>query len=176
MTLCSESQLIANGPETCFYMWTSSSDTLGMFVGTGIDSCGTYGVLEKSDGEGLFDAACCQIDVPTQYLLRIMSSLGDALFTSLIRRTCRQRVGGLYNEALLKFHLAHWMKEFIATQKFLYVKIHAVTKRCGSIVMVMEFQIQPAMTTGLKLNYPVKHVRFLQRAQSQLMNSKQMIP
>merc|ERR1719204_1787748 len=67
MTLCSESQLIANGPETCFYMWTSSSDTLGMFVGTGIDSCGTYGVLEKSHGDGLFDAACCEIDIPTQY-------------------------------------------------------------------------------------------------------------
>merc|ERR1719495_2322229 len=71
MTLCSESQLISNGPSACAFMWTSSSDTFGMYIGLGTPGCGSYGRISKTSksygGVGQFNAACCEIDIPTQY-------------------------------------------------------------------------------------------------------------
>merc|ERR1712087_366149 len=55
--------------QVCAYMWTSSSATLGYFIGSGTSGCGGAGVLESTttsySGRSRFDAACCDTSLPT---------------------------------------------------------------------------------------------------------------
>jgi len=89
LTLCTEGQVAAFGTGPCAYMWTSSSSTLGMYVGLGTNQCGTEGTMQKTTtsykGTGKFDAACCQ---PADRYIRVEGTCPDTCNTITSVEAC----------------------------------------------------------------------------------------
>jgi hypothetical protein len=69
LRLCRKDEIASQVGPVCAYMWTESSTTNGYYLGKGTSGCGQAGVLNSStlsnNGEGMFDAACCEVACST---------------------------------------------------------------------------------------------------------------